>query len=61
MSVTLCTAYCECVSVALGTQHAASIDHIIIYGLSGCNIFQYFPTNVTIFGKKNSLIIKSEF
>ena len=57
--------YSECVSVALGIQHAMRMRHVIIGGLSGSNIFffSHYLINGTILEKNkiNILNIKLLF
>ena len=48
MSIT----YCECVSVALGIQHALHISHIVICGLPALRCsFPHYLIRVAIFEK----------
>ena len=44
--------YSECLFVALGTQHALRMRHIVICDLPGCTMFQHFLINGKIFEKK---------
>jgi len=45
----------QCVLLALGTQREIVMNNIFICGLCGCTIFfLHYPTNVTIFEKKNT-------
>ena len=46
--------YSEGVSVALDTQHAKHMRHIVVCGLSGSTIFFHVISNETIFEKKKS-------
>jgi len=44
--------YCECVSVALGMQHAMPMRHVVICDLSGYTVFfPHYLINGTIFEK----------
>ena len=43
----------QCVSVALVFQHAISMRHIVICGLSGSIIFFHILTNSAIFEEKH--------
>jgi hypothetical protein len=51
----LCVTYCECVSVALGFQHAMCMRPIVICGLSVSTVFLFsqFLTNGIIFEKRH--------
>jgi len=42
----------ECVSVALGIQHALHVHHTVIYGLAVTTMFTHCLINGTIFKKK---------
>ena len=54
--------YSECVSVALGTQHAMRMRHIVICGLSGpTSTFPHYLINGTILEEKKLLNIKCVF
>jgi len=44
--------YSECVFVALGTQHAMSMGHIVMCPALLYNITPHYLINCTIFGKK---------
>jgi hypothetical protein len=46
------TTYSECVFVALGTQNAIRMRHIVICGLRVYNIFPHYLLNGTILEKK---------
>jgi len=48
--------YSECVFVAMVTQHAISMHHIIICGLSGYTIFVHIILQKKNFSKKKKLL-----
>jgi len=47
----ICVCACVRVSVALGNQHAKRMSRIVVWGLSGSNIFLYYVMNGMIVGK----------
>jgi len=49
---TIRIAYSECVSVALGIQHATSIGHVVNCGVSGYTTFFHIITDGNDFLKK---------
>jgi len=40
--------YSECISVALGIQHALCVHHIVICALAVTKMFTHYPINGTI-------------
>jgi len=48
-------AYCECVFVFFGIQHAMHMRHIAICGLPGCTLFRNIFKNGAILKKKSYL------
>ena len=51
--------YCECVLVALGTQHAMSMGHIVFRGLHRSTIFSHIISLTAQYSEKNLIEYKT--
>ena len=53
---TIIVTYPECVSVALGIQHAMRMSHIVICGLTSSTTFFYIISRTAQFSEKKNVI-----